>query len=205
MEHSINPEHFKPGQFELFFGPMYSGKSEALAYRFRPVLHLPSCSNLFFRPMSDDRPERTCPFQATFVEDDNPNRILKIALDSKTNIVGIDEIEFFSPGIVHVVRELLQAKVNVIAAGLDLDFRGEYFGSMSGLISIADYVTKCRQAVCKYKNCGRTATRTQRLIKGMPAHYSARIKSTEGKVPEETYEPRCVEHHIVPGKPDLLH
>jgi len=201
MNTTLNPEHFKPGQFELFFGPMYSGKSEALAYRFKPVLHLPECSYLFFRPTSDNRPERTCPFDATFIEDSNPERILKIALDSRTMVVGIDEIEFFSEGIVHAIEELLSSKVNVLAAGLDLDFRGEYFGSMARLISIADHVTKCRQAICKYNDCGRTATRTQRLINGVPAHYLDQVKSTEGNRPEETYEPRCVDHHFIPGRP----
>jgi thymidine kinase len=200
MTLSINPEHFKPGQFELFFGPMYSGKSEALAYRFKPVIHLPGCSYLFIRPTTDNRPERTCPFDAIFVDDSNPERILKTALDSNIKVVGIDEIEFFSEGIVHVVQELLNSKVNVIAAGLDLDFRGEYFGSMARLISIADHVKKCRQAVCKFQGCGRTATRTQRLINGQPAPYTDNIKSTEGNRPEESYEPRCVDHHIIPGK-----
>ncbi|MBM3247326.1 thymidine kinase [Candidatus Pacearchaeota archaeon] len=204
MSVSINPEHFKPGQFELFCGPMYSGKTEALAYRLRPVLHLPNINFAFFRPAIDNRPDRTCPFETTFIEEVSPEKILDLlhirGLDNL--VVGIDEIEFFSPRIIRVVEELLRNQVNVIAGGLDLDFRGEFFGPMGQLISMADYVHKCRQAVCKYNDCGRTATRTQRLINGNPAHYTSPIISVEGSKTTETYEPRCIEHHFVPGKPE---
>jgi thymidine kinase len=199
MAASINPEHFKPGQFELFCGPMYSGKSEALAYRLKPVLHLPDLSFVFFRPSIDNRPERTCPFKTTFVPEAHPQLINELIEGRGENlVVGIDEIEFFSKKIVGVVEELLNHRVNVVAGGLDLDFRGEFFGSMGQLIARADYVHKCRQAVCKYHKCGRTATRTQRLINGVPAHYDSPIISVEGSSAKEKYEPRCIEHHFVP-------
>jgi len=53
-------------------------------------------------------------------------------------------------------------------------------------------------AICKYNNCGGIANRTQKLIDGKPAPYKSQTKSVEGIKMNETYEPRCLEHHFVP-------
>ena len=201
-----NQEHIRPGKLEVFYGPMYSGKTDALTYRLKPLEHVPSCNFLLFRPLSDNRKERTSPFPSLFVPDNNPAAILDLLSRPTTNdivVVAIDEVQFFSPDIEKVVDALIRKDYNLVVAGLNLDFRGEPFGEMGRIITRADYPTLCRQAICKYENCGKTATRTQRLILGKPASYYDVIKSTEGSRKDETYEPRCVQHHFVPDRPTI--
>ena len=82
-----------------------------------------------------------------------------------------------------------------IAAGLDMDFRGEPFGPMPRLLAIAESVDKL-EAVCMV--CGAPASRTQRLVNGEPAHFSDPIIMVGAW---EVYEARCREHHVVPGRP----
>jgi thymidine kinase len=87
----------------------------------------------------------------------------------------------------------------VLVAGLDLDFRGEPFGLMPELMSRADAISKLT-AVCSL--CGEpNATRTQRLVGGLPAEYGAPLIAVGAA---DLYEARCREHHIVPGKPRPL-
>jgi thymidine kinase len=82
-------------------------------------------------------------------------------------VVAIDEAQFFEDSIVPVVQGLAESGVRVIVAGLDSDFRGEAFGPMPVLLAVAERVEKL-QAICML--CGEPASRTQRLIDGVPAH-----------------------------------
>jgi thymidine kinase len=81
--------------------------------------------------------------------------------------------------------------VRVIAAGLDLDFRGEPFGPMPHIMAEAEMVDKL-QAICVV--CGAPASRTQRLIDGEPAAYDDPIIMVGAK---ENYEARCRHCHEV--------
>jgi len=87
------------------------------------------------------------------------------------------------------------ARRDEIVAGLDQDFRGEPFGSMPELLSLAEYVDKLH-AICMV--CGKPATRTQRLIHGKPADYNDPIILIGAR---ERYEARCRLHHEVTNKP----
>jgi len=110
-------------------------------------------------------------------------------------VVAIDEVQFFADPIVDIVQELANQGYRVIVAGLDLDFRGEPFGPMPKLLSIAEQLTKL-QAVCTI--CGSPASRTQRLINGKPASYYDPVIMVGA---EESYEPRCRHHHEIPDFP----
>ena len=68
-------------------------------------------------------------------------------LSSDTTVVGIDEVQFFDPNIVGVVRALVADGRRVICAGLDLDFRGEPFGPVPLLLALAERVDKL-EAIC---------------------------------------------------------
>lgn len=125
-------------------------------------------------------------------------------LDSDTVLVAIDEIQFFDDSIIDVVKFLLEQDIKVVFAGLSLDFRGEPFGSMPELLALCDELER-PTAVCLYINksgqkCGQAATRTQRLINGEPANYTDPIVMIGA---DEAYDARCVNHHFVPGKPEL--
>lgn len=113
-------------------------------------------------------------------------------LDDDTTVVGIDEAQFFDSQIVQVAQELAGRGVRVIVAGLDMDFRGEPFGPIPTLMSMAERVDKLH-AICMV--CGNEASRTQRLVNGSPARYDDPVVIVGAS---EMYEARCREHHEVP-------
>jgi thymidine kinase len=111
------------------------------------------------------------------------------------DIVAIEEGQFFDEGLPEVVEALAAAGKQVIVTGLDRDFRGIPFGTMPRLLALADQVTKLT-AICMV--CGEPATRTQRLIDGVPAGADSPL-IVIGGMGDETYEARCRLHHEVPG------
>ena len=113
-------------------------------------------------------------------------------LEADTTVVGIDEAQFFDEGVVEVSQALADRGVRVIVAGLDMDFRGEPFGPMPTIMSMAERVDKLH-AICM--TCGDEASRTQRLVNGKPARYDDPIVIVGAS---ELYEARCREHHEVP-------
>ena len=112
-----------------------------------------------------------------------------------TQVVAIDEAQFFDDGICEVCDELANRGIRVMCAGLDTNFKGEPFGPMPKLITQAEFVTKLA-AVCN--KCGAPATRTQRIINGKPASYYDPIILVGAS---ESYEARCRHCHEVPDKP----
>ena len=106
--------------------------------------------------------------------------------------MAIEEAQFFDGGIVETCRDLADAGYEVVATGLDMDFRGEPFGPMPRLMAEADDVVKLRAIGAR---CGRDASRSQRLIDGRPAPVSAPIILVGA---EESYQARCRHCHEVP-------
>ena len=82
-------------------------------------------------------------------------------VEDGTQVVAIDEAQFFDRGIVLVCDELANQGRRVILAGLDQDYLGRPFPPMPDLMAIAEDVTKVR-AVCTV--CGGAASKSQRLI-----------------------------------------
>ena len=115
-------------------------------------------------------------------------------VESDTQVVAIDEVQFFDWDIARVCKDLADDGKRVIAAGLDMDFRGEPFGPIPPLLAQAEFVTKL-QAICVV--CGAPATRTQRLIDGQPAYYDDPIIMVGAS---EVYEARCRTCHRVPRR-----
>lgn len=186
------------GWVEVICGSMFSGKSEELIRRIRRASYA-NMSIRVFKPVIDNR------YDEDSVVSHNGTKItarpIKAAedifdfVDEETDVVGIDEVQFFDEVITDVVDELAAKGKLVIAAGLDTDFRGEPFGPMPELMARADHVTKLN-AICPI--CGSPATRTQRLIDGKPASYDDPVILVGAA---ESYEPRCRHHHEVPDKP----
>src|SRR5207237_6850779 len=86
---------------------------------------------------------------------------IRIHLRPETQVVGIDEVQFFGPEVVPICEELAGAGKRLIVAGLDQDFRGRPFEPVPQLLAVAEYVTK-ELAICAV--CGNPANRSQRLI-----------------------------------------
>jgi len=112
-----------------------------------------------------------------------------------SDIVAIEEGQFFDEDLPVVVSRLADAGKQVLVTGLDQDFRGIPFGPMPRLMALADQVTKLT-AICVV--CGEPATRTQRLIDGQPAPADSPL-IVIGGMGDEKYEARCRMHHEVPA------
>ena len=186
------------GWLEVICGSMFSGKSEELIRRVRRATFAKQEVKVF-KPTIDNR------YSDEAVVSHNGNSLIAIPVSSpkeifnhiseKTDVIAIDEVQFFSDDIIEVVQTLADRGYRVIVAGLDQDFRGEPFGPVPTLMAIAESVTKL-QAVCTV--CCSPASRTQRLINGVPASYYDPVILVGAS---EAYEPRCRHHHEVPDKP----
>lgn len=183
------------GWIELVCGSMFSGKTEELIRRLVRA-DIAKQKVQVFKPEIDKRYEANkvsshsgSKHQATVV-----NNAAEIAalIEDDTNVVGIDEVQFFDWKISEVCEQLANEGRRVILAGLDMDFRGEPFGPMPLLMAQAEVVDKL-QAICIV--CGAPASRTQRLINGRPANYDDPIIMVGAS---EVYEARCRRHHEVP-------
>lgn len=185
------------GGIEVVCGSMFSGKTEELIRRVRRAI-IAKQKVQVFKPELDHRYgiEQITSHNGQKVEAmpvPFANDILD-ELDHDTTVVAIDEAQFFDEGIVEVAETLAERNIRVIVAGLDTDFRGEPFGNMPELLCRAETVTKLR-AICMV--CGNQAARTQRLVDGHPAYYDDPIVLIGA---QESYEPRCREHHEVPRR-----
>ncbi len=195
----------KPGILEVYCGPMKSGKTRELLNRIDKLSYLPNWEFDIFKPSLDTRDSNvksrfgSLSYECKITNESCPEDLFDLIKDN-SNMVAIDEAQFFSEGIENVVESLLKKDINVIIAGLDLDFRGESFGRMNNLLAMADEVYKL-SGVCDHDGCGNAATRTQRLIDGKPAPYDSKQILIGDE--EEGYECRCLKHHIVPGKIEI--
>ncbi|GGH71185.1 thymidine kinase [Compostibacillus humi] len=188
------------GWIEIICGSMFSGKSEELIRRIRRATYA-NLSIQVFKPTIDNRYDDTAvvSHNGTSITAQPIDRAEEIYdhINEGTEVVGIDEVQFFDETIVEIAEELAEKGIRVIAAGLDTDFRGEPFGPVPKLMAISESVTKL-SAICPI--CGSPATRTQRLIDGKPASYHDPVILVGAT---ESYEPRCRHHHEVPNKPAL--
>ena len=188
----------KDGWIEVIAGSMYAGKTEELLRRIRRIEYAKK-DVIVFKPCIDNR------YSNDEVVSHNNSRVKSINISSASEIykhlekelpyaIAIDEVQFLDKEVVNVCEHFANLGVRVIAAGLDKDFRGEPFGVMPELLARAEYVTKL-DAICQV--CGAPATRTQRLINGVPARYDDPIILVGAK---EQYEARCRHCHVVLGK-----
>jgi thymidine kinase len=108
---------------------------------------------------------------------------------SSADIVAVDEANFFGPGLVEACQELADSGTRVVVSGTDQNFRGEPFTPVPELMAVAEEVEKLN-AVCA--ECGRPATRNQRLVDGEPAPADGPEIRVGG---EDSYEARCRRCH----------
>jgi len=152
------------GSVEVICGSMFSGKSEELIRRLTRA-KIARRRVQVFKPKIDDR------FSAVEVVSHGGLRLEALPVassaeildltDARSDVIGVDEAQFFDPGIVEVVNKLADLGKRVIVAGLDQDYLGRPFDPMPALMASAEEVTKTR-AICV--RCGATASRTQRLV-----------------------------------------
>ncbi|MCU0291246.1 MAG: thymidine kinase [Thermoanaerobaculaceae bacterium] len=151
------------GWIEVVTGSMFSGKSEELIRRLRRAIIARQRVQVF-KPAIDER------YAATQVVSHSrwrleAERVVRASemlerMDPRTEVVGIDEGQFFDEELVRVANHLADLGKRVIVAGLDMDFRGKAFGPMPELMAVAEDVEKMH-AICA--RCGAAASYTQRL------------------------------------------
>ncbi len=175
--------HQGSGWIEVVTGPMFSGKSEELIRRLRRAA-IARLRLQVFKPALDNR----------FGENDVvshsqwriPSQVIQsaaevlVGLDPRTDVVGIDEAQFFDAELPRVCGHVADLGKRVIVAGLDMDYRGVPFGPMPELLAIAEQVQKFT-AICA--SCGAPASYTQRLFQsaeqvvvGASGMYEARCR-----------------------------
>jgi thymidine kinase len=191
------PSGSRAGWIEVICGSMFSGKSEELIRRVRRA-EIAKQKVQVFKPGIDDRySSANVASHSGYYWDAIPIQDAKdilLQVLPETDVVAIDEVQFFDWSIADICSILADRGIRVILAGLDQDFRGEPFGPMPLLMAEAEVVDKL-QAICVV--CGAPASRTQRLINGKPATYSDPIILVGAS---EVYEARCRRCHQVPGK-----
>ena len=173
------PQH---GWIEVITGSMFSGKSEELIRRLRRV-QIARQKVQIFKPAVDVRyaEDHIVSHSELRLEAEpassSGDLLNKVRPD--TEVVGIDEGQFFDAALPAACTELADRGMRVIVAGLDQDYLGRPFEPMPHLLAIAEYITKTR-AICVV--CGNPANHTQRLV-----HHADRVLlGAHG-----TYEARC--------------
>jgi thymidine kinase len=170
------------GWIEVIVGSMFSGKSEELIRRLRRA-QIARQRVQIFKPAVDNRygdaeivshgelriPSETARTSAELLS----------LVAMHTEVVGIDEGQFFDADLPGVCETLARRGVRVIVAGLDQDYLGNPFEPMPHLLAIAEFITKTR-AICVV--CGNPANHTQRLV-------TSRDRVLLGA--QGTYEARC--------------
>jgi thymidine kinase len=172
---------YKGGWIEIIAGGMFSGKSEELIRRLRRAVIARQRVQVF-KPLLDDR------FGTDDVVSRDDRRLKAVAVATSeqlrsrieigAQVIGIDEVQFFDPGIVDVCMNLADAGIRVIAAGLDQDYSRRPFGPMPALLSVAEEVSKMHAICVRCRGA---------------AHYSQRVSGgdTQVEVGDSSYEARC--------------
>ncbi len=183
----IEPRHHPgrdKGWIEVICGSMFSGKTEELIRRVRRAEFARQKIEIY-KPSKDVR------YHESDVVSHDENAVQARAVEASVNIlllysgaevVAIDEAQFFDMELPRVCDELASRGVRVIAAGLDMDFRGEPFGPVPALMAKAEFVTKVH-AICSV--CGDVALYSYRII---PDKQQVLLGE------KDSYEPRCRKH-----------
>lgn len=171
------------GWIEVVCGPMFSGKSEELIRRLRRA-KIARKRVQVFKPVLDDR------YSITDIVSHGSQRLPSEAitnakeiltkLDWRTQVVGVDESNFFGDDLVDIAQQLADTGKQIIIAGLDTDYMGRPFHPMPSLLAVSESITKML-AICM--RCGNPAKHTQRLVEsedlivvGAAGMYEARCR-----------------------------
>ena len=190
----------KKGYFEMYCGPMKSGKTKMMFDKIEKLNYMKNIRYGIFRPDIDSR---SLKLESKAYKKEHPS--IKINVKNPEKILDylekfdyflIDETNFFEESLFKVVKTLLKNKKYIIGNGLDLDFKAEPFGATPRLLALANKVVKLK-GICDYKDCNNLSTRTQRLVNGKPAKKSSPKIEVENQKKEITYECRCLIHHEI--------
>jgi len=177
-----HPGTARAGWIEVIVGSMFSGKSEELIRRLRRA-KIARQKIQVFKPEIDSRFSDNHIVSHSEIKHESANvrtsAEIRARVEANTEVVGIDEGQFFDNELIAISNELAERGVRVIIAGLDQDYTGKPWEPMPQLLAVAEYITKTH-AICV--KCGQ------------PANYSQRIFESEERVAVGAagmYEARC--------------
>ena len=154
----------RAGSIEVIAGSMFSGKSEELIRRLRRA-KIARQKIQVFKPEIDSRFSDNHIVSHSEIRHESSNvrtaAEIRARVEPDTEVVGIDEAQFFDNDLIAIANELAERGVRVIIAGLDQDYTGKPWEPMPQLLAIAEYITKTH-AICM--KCGQTANYTQRTF-----------------------------------------
>jgi len=152
------------GWIEVICGPMFSGKTEEMIRRLRRAMIARKRVQVF-KPAIDTRYSDAEIVSHADIrmasQPVNDARAILSSIDWRTQVLGIDEANFFGPGLIEIVNQLADSGKQVIVAGLDTDYLGRPFPPIPDLLALAESITKTL-AICMC--CGSPAKHTQRLV-----------------------------------------
>ena len=171
----------------FYYSTMNAGKSTMLlqaSYNYRergmnPLILAPVIDNRDGEKNVSSRIGLKAP-AISFYTTDQLFTLVESEHDRETiDCVLVDEAQFFSSSIIKDSLKLKSMGKRIIIAGLNKDYLNKEFKSVSGLIKIADKLTKL-YAVCN--RCSAPASRSYRIVKE---------KSTILLGHKDAYEPLC--------------
>ncbi|MBQ0023159.1 MAG: thymidine kinase [Prevotellaceae bacterium] len=169
------------GRVEVICGSMFSGKTDELIRRMKRAQFAHQKVEIF-KPAIDTRyseddvvTHEGISIPSTPVE----NSASILLLGSNSDVIGIDEAQFFDDNLPVVCNQLADKGIRVIVAGLDVDYMGKPFGPMPNVCAIADEVQKVH-AICV--KCGCQAYISHRIVAGDKQVQLGDVN---------TYEPLC--------------
>lgn len=152
------------GWIEVIVGSMFSGKSEELIRRLNRA-RIARQKVQVFKPLIDAR------YSVEEIASHSGQKHISMPIttaaeilsqiENGTQVVGIDEGQFFDMDLIEAVNRMANDGIRVIVAGLDQDYTGKPFEPMPQLLSIAEFITKTH-AICV--KCGSTANYSQRTV-----------------------------------------
>lgn len=179
-----HPGPARAGWIEVIAGSMFSGKSEELIRRLRRA-KIARQKVQVFKPEIDSRFSENHIVSHSEMKHESSNvrtaADIRARVDPETEVIGIDEAQFFDAELIGVVNDLAGSGIRVIIAGLDQDYTGKPWEPMPQLLAVAEYITKTH-AICM--KCGQPANYTQRTFEseervavGGANMYEARCRS----------------------------
>ena len=150
---------------KLILGPMKSGKSFELISHFAHLKYtnIPYALYQSSKHVRDKgvKSRNGAILEAQLVEN------ISGALEKDYKIVGVEEVHMFDESAAEVVKKLLAGGTNVIACGLDMDYKGELFPIVRRLLELGPKEIVYKRAVCEICK-DPNAVYTQVLFKGKP-------------------------------------
>ncbi len=200
-----------PGKLEMIVGPVRSNKTAELLRRIETRREYAKQYVMLLKPSADtkaavglveSRNRNGCgKMEAVEFPGNDPWTVLPVIASAEQRIgkhiecIALDEGQFVEDLFLFTKR-LLDSGYDVMVSGLELDFRGMPFGEMLDLSWLVRTYGGNVTELVAYCSCGAKALYPQRLVDGMPAHYTSPIIMAG-----DNYEPRCEEHFVLPGRP----